>query len=453
MSKCQQRPGEGLRDGQGAGPGMRARLTALWACLNRPIGARRVAARRHRRERGVAMLLVVTSIAIMTAVAMDFQFNASVDLQLAANARDELRAEYLARSAINVGRLVLMFQRQLDGQTGSASSLLQGLGLGGATGGALNFRLWEIVPIDCGVLTFVLGGGLSAMGAPAFGDPSKGVEGQALASFGDFEGCFSATIEDEEQKLNVNRLNMGSVTGQAPMLQMRAMLADPRFEFVFEREDAHKLKVLPDDVLIALHDWIDDGETQATLNLSGAGDPFPDGFSDENRNYMSRYPLRYRSKNAAFDTLDELYQVDGIGDLFMAAFRDRLTVYPDKNKLLNINTGSQEQMLLNIFLAAEDENDVKLRDLTTLQNILQEIAQAKVFSFIGMSTSQFISIIENNGIAVKPALKAKSNKWITDKSETFTIRATGQAGRVEKRMTAVIRSDSALGKVLYFRQE
>ena len=83
----------------------------------------------------MAMLLVVTSIAIMTAVAVDFQFNASVDLQLAANARDELRAEYLARSAINVGRLVLMFQRQLDSQTGNAGSLLQSLGLGGATGG------------------------------------------------------------------------------------------------------------------------------------------------------------------------------------------------------------------------------------------------------------------------------------------------------------------------------
>ena len=70
-----------------------------------------------------------------------------------------------------------------------------------------------------------------------------------------------------------------------------------------------------------------------------------------------------------------------------------------------------------------------------------------------MSTSQFVSIIENNGIPVKAALKAKNNKWITDKSETFTIHATGQAGNVEKKITAVIRSNSALGKVLYFRQE
>ncbi len=443
-----------LADGDGGAAPKAGRWASLWAFLNRPVGGAH-SFRGRRRERGIAMLLVVTSIAIMTAVAVDFQFNSSVDLRLAANARDELRAEYLAKSAVNMGRMVLMFQRQLDSQASGAGGILQSLGLGS---GSLNFRLWELVPIDCGVLTFVLGGGAS--GGSLFGKSgsSGGTSGddsggRTMASFGDFEGCFNASIEDEEQKLNINRLNMGAVSGQAPMFQLRAMLADERFEFVFERPDVHNVKLQPDDVLIALHDWIDDAETQATLNLSGTGDPFPDGFSDENRNYMSAYPLRYRSKNASFDTLDELYMVDGVTDLFMAAFRDRITVYPDKNKLLNINTASQEQMLLNIFMAAEDENDARLRDLTTLQNILQEIAQAKVFSFVGMSTSQFVSIIENNGIPVKAALKAKNNKWITDKSETFTIHATGQAGNVEKKITAVIRSNSALGKVLYFRQE
>ena len=139
-------------EGQGrraANSALSAFAGAIWKRLNRPIGGRAVSPRKRRQERGVAMLLVVTSIAIMTAVAVDFQFNASVDLQLAANARDELRAEYLARSAINVGRLVLMFQRQLDSQTGNAGSLLQSLGLGGTTGGSLNFRLWALPTIHC----------------------------------------------------------------------------------------------------------------------------------------------------------------------------------------------------------------------------------------------------------------------------------------------------------------
>ena len=140
----------------------------------------------------------------------------------------------------------------------------------------------------------------------------------------------------------------------------------------------------------------------------------------------------------------------------MAAFRDRLTVYPDKNKLLNINTNDRRQMYANIAAVTAIPNDPKLYDLFTMQNVFSEIALAKSFSFFGLSTTQFIQIIEKNGIAVREEIKAggaKNNKWISDKSETFTIKAMGQAGNVEKTVTAVVRHDNALGKVLYFRQE
>jgi general secretion pathway protein K len=426
-------------------------LESIKKALQRPVFGS-TSPRRRRRERGVAMLLVITSIAILTAVAVDFQYNASVDLQMAANARDELRAEYMARSAVNVSRLLLTFQKQVDSQSNLAGNLLSQLGMG--AGASLNIRLWEIVPVDCGLLTMLLGGGAQATTpeSPAFGKDGE----KALPLFGDYAGCFSAQIQDEESKLNLNRLNMGSVTGQAPMQQARAMLNDPRFSFLFDKTDANGVKMNPDDVLIALHDWIDERDTQATLNLTGSGDPFPDGFGDENRNYSSKYAHRYTTKNAAFDTLDELYQVDGVSDLFMAAFRDRVTVYPDKNKLLNINTNDPIQQYINIVTVAANENDPKLRDNLTIQLIMQEISMSRMFSFMGMSAMQFINIVERNGITVKPDIKSggvKNNRWITDKSETFTIKATGQAGRVEKTITAVVRYDQGLGKVLYFRQE
>ncbi len=44
-----------------------------------------------------------------------------------------------------------------------------------------------------------------------------------------------------------------------------------------------------------------------------------------------RFDPRYEAKNARFDSVDELYRVHGVTDMFMAAFRDRLTVYPDVN--------------------------------------------------------------------------------------------------------------------------
>src|SRR5258705_2485346 len=81
-------------------------------------------------HRGVALILVLTTLAILTAVGVDFSYSSRVSLKLAENLRDETRAEYLARSAINVSRLLLHFQKQVDqlgGQLGSA--------LAGRTGG------------------------------------------------------------------------------------------------------------------------------------------------------------------------------------------------------------------------------------------------------------------------------------------------------------------------------
>jgi len=60
-------------------------------------------------NRGVALILVLVTIAILTSIGVDFSYSSRVSLKLAENLRDETRAEYLARSAINLGRLLLHF--------------------------------------------------------------------------------------------------------------------------------------------------------------------------------------------------------------------------------------------------------------------------------------------------------------------------------------------------------
>ena len=48
----------------------------------------------------MALVIVLTIIAILTTSAVDLSYNTRVNLHLAANARDELRAYYQARSEI-----------------------------------------------------------------------------------------------------------------------------------------------------------------------------------------------------------------------------------------------------------------------------------------------------------------------------------------------------------------
>ena len=67
------------------------------------------------------------------------------------------------------------------------------------------------------------------------------------------------------------------------------LLSDKRFEFLFEREDANGVRVMPQDVVIAIKDWVDEDETQSAFNPNNAVSPFAAGFSDENGPYE---PLR-----------------------------------------------------------------------------------------------------------------------------------------------------------------
>ena len=76
-------------------------------------------------QRGVALILVLTTLAILTSIGVEFSFSTRVNLKLAENLRDELRAFYLARSAVNLSRLLLHFQKQLDGAGGQAAAGLQ----------------------------------------------------------------------------------------------------------------------------------------------------------------------------------------------------------------------------------------------------------------------------------------------------------------------------------------
>ena len=443
----------------------------------RRAGARRDA-RKERSQRGVALIIAVVAITILTVVATEFAYNTRVDLQLAANQRDELQATYMARSGISLSRLLLRFQKQVD-QTpipniGGMLSQLTGAAGGGApaAGGqqpasSLNLQLWKLARVDCHMLKGLEAGGLKddedeeKSDAPPPLEDEEGEPSGELAlgperrSFGSFAGCFLATMQDEEEKLNLHRLNAGSGDALPTVLRLTDLLGDKRFEFLFSREDANGVRVNSQDVILAIKDWVDEDQVQSALNVNDPVNPLSAGFSDENSPY-SRYDPRYEAKNARFDSMDELYRVHGVSDRFMAAFRDRLTVYPDVNSKPNVNTDDPMMMYMAILSAADPARpDPRLRDPVFVQEVITRIRAARAFSFMGMGVADFVTAIEAAGIAVNPTLKANvaGNRLLGDKSNTFSIKSVGEAGSVQKTITAVIKLDTGLGQLLYWREE
>jgi len=425
-------------------------------------------------ERGVAMIIAVVAVAILTVVATEFVYNSRVDLQIATNQRDEIRAYYLARSGLGLSRLLLRFQKQLDqvqlpNLAGLVAAAFGGAGgtspLGGAPPASLSIQLWRMARIDCYMLQHMVKQDkfgretqpIKRSDKIGFDSEFPEVAGKmARRSFGGFEGCFLATIGDEEEKLNLNKLDAPQLSSQVLVGRLVDLLGDKRFEFLFEKEDSNRVKVTPAEVVIAMRDWIDDDQTQSALNLSGVGEPFLKGFSDENSLY-DRYLPRYKVKNARFDSLDELYMVHGVNDRFMAAFRDRFTVYPDINSRLNIN--SDDPMLLYMAILSVGDPmrpDPRLKDPLFIEALIQRIRSARMLSLFGMSVTDFVNLIEFAGVPVNPTIKnnVQNNRAVGDKSSTFSIKSVGEAGAVQKTITAVVRMDDQnLGRLLYWREE
>ncbi len=459
------------------------------------------------RRRGVAMLLVLVGLAVLAMVANEVRYNSIVELKLAANARDEVRAYFLAQSGIGLSRLLLRFQKQMDaiqipnlggmlqqllGGGGGAAALLQnpalaaalpgmmagGAGnalaaLGGAGGGApggapssMSLQLWRMAKVDCHMLAAMVPeevpdkkGGLAPIKRDTkFDFDAENPElaaSQKGRKFGGFEGCFDTKITDEEERINLAKLDAPALSAAVAVNQLIAALNDKKYEFLFEREDSNRIKVTPNDVLLAMRDWIDEDETGSQLNLSGSGEPIIKGFSDENGPY-SRYETRYLAKNGRFDTLDELYMVHGVNDRFMAAFKDKFTVYPDINSKLNINTDDPVLLELAIRSIADTARpDPRLLDPLFIDTLLKRIRAARMFAIFGMSAADFVNVVASAGVAVNPSImnNLQNQRFIGDKSTTYRLSVTGTAGDVQKTITAVIRLDEGLGRLVYWREE
>ncbi len=416
-------------------------------------------------RRGAALLLAITAIAILTAVGVDMAYGTRVSLQIAVDARDELRAAYLARSALAVSRLVLHFQAILDQTAGLA---LPGSGPGAPQ---LSFRLWEVMPVNSGTVAALLAGDGEKRPLPGpAAEPRQGkregifADAEAPAAFAGVEGAFQATVEDEDHKIDVPQLaGIGNLPG-AQLLRFLQLVKDHRWDSLFDREDENGNRFSRQDVAIALKDWVDEDEVTSSLTANPFM-PFEPAFGDENYLY-DRGPDRYRAENARFDSLDELYLVGGVTDAFMAAFADRLTVYPDVNAPIDINTTDPGEMMVNILTMVDPPGipQPAMLDPGFPKKLELALQQVRPVPFLSISVQQFAQVLTALGVAVQPvylqAVNADARGVFGNRATTFHVHATGSAGSVSKTLDVVVTFDSRagplagdLGRVLHWREE
>jgi general secretion pathway protein K len=134
-----------------------------------------------------------------------------------------------------------------------------------------SIQLWRMAKIDCHMLEGMVPevtekGGLAPLAKNKkfeFDDenPELGKEMQAK-KFGSFTGCFDTVITDEEERINLNKLDGTQLVAVRHVAgQLVTTLNDKRYEFLFEKEDANRLKIPANEIIIGMKDWIDEDET------------------------------------------------------------------------------------------------------------------------------------------------------------------------------------------------
>ena len=115
-------------------------------------------------------------------------------------------------------------------------------------------------------------------------------------------------------------------------------------------------------------------------------------------------------------------------------------------------------MLLDVAIRTVSDPlrpDPRLADPIFMDTLIKKIRGARVFALFGMSVSDFINIVAAAGIPVNAAIQnnVQGNRFIGDKSTTYRVRVTGSAGDVTRTITAVVRLDDTLGRLVYWREE
>ena len=222
------------------------------------------------------------------------------------------------------------------------------------------------------------------------------------------EGTIQIVVEDEERKININRLVL--TNGNAPDDQRLA---------VFQR----LLEILDIDPSLAdaVVDWLDNDETP---RVGGAESAF----------YLSR-KFPYKSKNDLFDTVEELRLVRGVTQEVFEKIRPFITIYSSGK--VNINTAPAQ--VLMALSAGQGEADVG--EITeALANEIVEYRKDAPF--------QKIEEIKNVSPFLSDLYKTVLRDLLDVRGTAFHVRSTGEfTGTVRVIDSVGIRA----GKAIHWR--
>ena len=365
---------------------------------------------RRRGERGIALLIAIMIISIMMLFTSELILMSQVNITLATHQRDNVKAEFLAKSGLNAAMLLVASDKAFDlyqAQQNPKLCFNDGMSdiwsaLNGFPIGAETMEMAQKFQEEFG-LNAVLDSGI-------------------IDQLKMFEGLFTIQVEDEAKRINLNNCFQGRCPEILAMLE--ALFSCPAEKLFLEQK-----KVTGPELVYRIKDYIDQDKRAEAAS----------GFSDENEPYTKRQP-RMQAKNAPLDSIDELRVIEGWDEEVHAVFAPYLTAYPfvtpnnnDRTKVkLNINTTSRA-LLQCLFPEARGSCEEKFA-----QNLVQRDRDGTPFAIPGVNMKDVLrdQLCYTGGGG--GAEGGDKSDWFGRSTEVFRVTVEGTSGDSVKKVMAVV---------------
>lgn len=407
--------------------------------------------RRRDRESGVALLVTISSLTLIISLVSEFTYGSTIQLAQAANARDELRAHYMARSAVALSRMLIRIQRRfVEPIMQTAQQMMQSSSSMGDMGISL-----RVTDYAGPIMSFFGGSKDEAAGLGGL----IGIDVSQAKGLGMTSGKLDAEIASEDSKINVNcgggSLSVDKRRQSLLFSQLSALAFSPRYNSLFQRLNAEGQFVDRMELAKAIIDWADPDEQMYS----------PDGSSGgaEDYRYDARAKDPYKAHNWAYDTVDELAQVRGMNADVLEAFLPYLTVYPNnpdcKVNLATVKSDCTPLLVGLIRAAVQGPDPTKPpadptvfddQRIYPLASILCERGKAVGFS----SLDTIVNVLANPATSIArddprhQLMQSMRGINITRAQleqvafvgapRVYRIVASGESGKVKKKITVVL---------------
>lgn len=364
---------------------MRTTLRTLVSRFRRRLGKR---SKHAANQRGVALLMALVSVSLLTFIALEVGYDTTVDFAVARQQVDRLRAYYAAKSGMELSLLRIMVYKQAVAS------------LGASLGSNMLDPIWSF----------------PFMWPPTAGmDKVKmtGVDQDTIKEAVDkslMVGQFATTITPEGGKIDINDLG-SDIKGYQKLVSDQVLKI---FQSQLEHNDEFRRKYGSfrfEELVNNMADYIDEDsegrnggdEVSAYRNVADKDIKMP--------------------PNHPFRTLDELHQVALMNDEFYDLLAPRVTIYGTKG--ININYAG-EDVLMSL-------------DPSMTKEAVQKVIERRSNQKLGgpfKSDDDFFGFLQGYGVNTR-TLKESKIPFLYEAEYNFRVVSTGLSSNVKREITAV----------------